>query len=105
MIEPYESIVLGGLTQVEHGIDLRNIDTNLIVDLRAGGASAHANVANRVTAVKLLTRQDIETRKVTVKSCKTVAMIDNHEASVTRPFVRFDHHAVGGYTHRVPILR
>src|ERR1700682_2873422 len=89
-------VCCSGLAKVAHGIDGRAVDKNFIVHVRAGGTPADADIADGVAATKLLTWQDIETRKVTVISGKTVPMVDNDEASVTRPLVRFDHDAVRG---------
>ena len=45
-----ESVRGRGVTQVAHRIDRSAIDADFIVDVRAGGASTHANIANRIAA-------------------------------------------------------
>src|SRR5260221_11361445 len=95
----------GGLTQVAHGVDRRAVDANFVVYVRAGGASADADIADGIAASQLLPRQDVQARKMAVIGPHSKSVIDNDQPPVARAFVGLDDHAVSGNSHGIAVLR
>ena len=85
------------------GIDRSVVDANFVVEVRSGGASAEANVADGVAAMNLLAGCDRETGKVAVAGGDAVAMIHHDELAVSAEEVRESDYAIGGRDDRVAV--
>ena len=91
------AVALGyGDAEILVGIDGRVVDADFVVQVGAGGASAHANVADGVAAMDLLSGRDSESRKVAVASGNAVAVIDHDGFAVSAQKVGEGYYAVGG---------
>src|SRR5580704_3730231 len=85
-----------GHAEILVGIDGRVIDPDFIVEVRAGGASAEAHIANGVAAMDLLAGGYGEAGKVAVAGGDAVAVIDHDGLAVSTKEVGEGDHAIGG---------
>src|SRR5258708_28482521 len=99
------SIRCGGLAEIAHGINRGAIDATFVVDVRAGGASAYTDVANRIASVDLLADQDIQAGEMAVIGRKSVAVVDDHQTAIAGAVVGFDDYAIGGHAYLIAVLR
>src|SRR6267154_1281749 len=92
-----------GHTEVLVGIDRSVVDSNFVVEVRTGGASAEADVADSVAAVDLLSRSDCKTGKVAVAGRDAVAMVHGDELAVSALELREGNYAIRRRDHRVAV--
>src|ERR1039458_4247354 len=65
------------------GIDWSVVDADFVVEMRAGGASAHDDVADGVAAMDLLSGRDREAGKVAIAGGDGMAVIDHDGFAVS----------------------
>ena len=53
-------VCCGGLAEVAHWVDRSAIDANFVVDVRASGTSADADVADGIASAELLADQNVQ---------------------------------------------
>src|SRR5579863_5641864 len=88
--------------QVFVGIDRRIVDADFVVEVRASGASAFANVADDVTAMHGLPGGHGKSGKMAVTRADAVAVIDFVGAAVATENVGKSDDSVGRGHDRMP---
>src|SRR5258708_22708798 len=91
-----------GHTEILVGIDRSVVDSNFIVEVWTGGASAEADVADGVATVDLLPWSDRKTGKVAVAGRDAVAMVHGDELAVSALELRQGNYSIRRPDHRVP---
>ena len=66
-----------GQAEVLVGIDWSVVDADFVVEMGTGGASAHADIADGIATMDLLSRRDGEARQVSIAGGDGVAMVDH----------------------------
>lgn len=89
-----ELVAEGAVAEVSPGIDRRVIEADFVVNVRAGGAAADADVTNDVAAVNLLAGLGIEIREVAVPGGHAEAVIDNDHPAIPGAITRRENDSI-----------
>src|SRR5205085_1488546 len=92
-----------GDAQVLIRIDRCVVDTDFVVEVGTGAASAEPDITDGLAFVHTLSGGDIEARKVAVAGGDAVAVVDLDEMSVAAHVAGVSDHAVGGCDDRISV--
>src|SRR5215813_4950680 len=91
--------------QVFIWIDGRVVDADFVMEVRAGAAAAQADIADKVTALNVLSVDHGETGKVAIASPNPMAMVDHYGFAVSAEEISKGHYPVCRRNDRLPVGR
>ena len=92
-----------GESQILMGIDWSVVDTNFVMEVWSGAATAQTNKADRIATMHVLSGSDGEVGQVAVAGADPVTVVDHDGTAVAAHEVSKDHHAIGGRHHALTI--
>src|SRR6266446_10763549 len=94
-----------GESQIFMRINWSVVDTNFVMEVWTGAATAQADVADSIAAMDVLSGGHCEVGQVSVASADPVTVVDHDGTAVAAHEIRKAHHAVGGSHHALTIRR
>src|SRR6266480_3351668 len=94
-----------GKTQILVGIDWSVVDTNFVMEMWTGTATAQTDVADRIAAMHMLSGSHCEIGQMSVASADAVTVVNHDGTAIAAHEIRKDHYSIGGSHHALTIRR
>src|SRR5271169_5526799 len=94
-----------GIAEVAHRVDGSAIDADFVMNMRAGGASAHTDAAKYVASSDAHARRHRKAGQMAVPRFRAKAVVHDDQPAVAFVLFRVRHHAIAAGANYVAVLR